>query len=61
MATLTVPLCLEMLTFGHPESSGALQTFRVRGDRTDSELAPEIDFYCVTVKEFLHFSVDRVI
>ena len=26
-----------------------------------SELAPEINFYCVTVKEFLHFSVDRVI
>merc|ERR1712139_602082 len=27
MATLTVPFCLEMLTFGHPESSGALQSF----------------------------------
>ena len=27
MATLTVPFCLEMLTFGHPESSGALQQF----------------------------------
>ena len=24
MATRTVPFCLEMLTFGHPESSGAL-------------------------------------
>ena len=27
MATRTVPFCLEMLTFGHPESSGALQSF----------------------------------
>merc|ERR1711996_51140 len=25
MATLTMPFCLEMLTFGHQESSGALQ------------------------------------
>ena len=25
MATRTVPFCLEMLTFGYPESSGALQ------------------------------------
>ena len=24
---LTVPFCLEMLTFGHPESSGTLQSF----------------------------------
>ena len=29
MATLTMPFCLEMLTFGHPESSGALQEFGV--------------------------------
>ena len=27
MATRTVTFCLEMLTFGHPESSGALQSF----------------------------------
>ena len=29
MATLTMPFCLEMLTFGHPESSGALCKHRV--------------------------------
>merc|ERR1712110_956374 len=27
MATRTVPFCLEMLTFGHPESSGTLASF----------------------------------
>ena len=27
MATRTMPCCLEMLTFGHPESSGGLASF----------------------------------
>merc|ERR1712139_537280 len=32
MATLTVPFCLEMLTFGHSEGSGALQKRSRRGE-----------------------------
>ena len=51
MATRTVPFCLEMLTFGHPESSGALWDVRwTRGGPMATRTVP----FCLEMLAFGH-------
>ena len=40
MATRTMPFCLQMLTFGYPESSGALLQFLTRGGSLATRTVP---------------------